>query len=118
MSSYNFEHAAKELGKGAYSITYAPQAIKAMQAANVFPCAAGVGIKDHPEDVHTVFLFESGAVNSLKAILQVAYFCEVSSRSAMLLYQADGLDCAKLSSVQTGGSDRHWLWRIVKWVDI
>ena len=118
MSSYNFEHAAKELSKGSYSITYATKAISAMQSARVFPCAVGVGIADHPEEVHTIFLFESGADNSLKAILQVVYLVEVSSREEMLLYRSDGIDCRKLSAVQTGGVGRHWLWRIVKWVSV
>lgn len=111
-------YAAKELSKGSYSITYATKAISAMQSARVFPCAVGVGIADHPEEVHTIFLFESGADNSLKAILQVVYLVEVSSREEMLLYQSDGIDCRKLSAVQTGGVGRHWLWRIVKWVSV
>ena len=118
MSSYNFEHAAKELGNGSYAITYSDMTIKAIQSAKVFPCAAGIGIKDHPEDVHTIFLFESGAGNPLKAILQVTYLAEVLSRAEMLTYKSIGVDCLKLGIVQTGGSGRHWLWRIVKWVSV
>ena len=118
MSSYNFENAAKELGKGSYSIHYASAAIKAMRLAQVFPCAAGIGIADHPENVHAVFLFDAGAVNQLKAVLQVAYLAEVPSRAAMLAYRSDGTDCGKLTAVQTGNVGRHWLWRIVKWVDV
>ena len=118
MSSLNFENAAKELSKGSYAFHYASAAIKAMQASKVFPCAVGVGVKDHPERVHTIFLFESGANNSLKAILQVVYLAEVPSHAAMLHYKSEGVDCAKLSVVQTGGSGPHWLWRVEKWVSV
>ncbi len=118
MSSFNFENAAKELSKGAYAFYYASDAIKAMQAAKVFPCVVGVGVKNNPEQVHTIFLFESGAVNSLKAILQVVYLAEVPSQVAMFHYKSEGVDCAKLSVVQTGGSGQHWLWRIEKWVPV
>lgn len=118
MSSYNFEHAAKELSKGSYSITYAASAISAMKAAKAFPCAVGIGIKDHPESVHTIFLFESGADNVLKAILQVAFDSTYQTRAELLRSHSAGMDCTRLAPVQTAGVGEHWLWRIVKWVDV
>jgi len=118
MSSYNFEKAAKELSKGAYSIYYAAAAILALKNANAFLCAKGLGIKDHPEDVHSIFLFETGPDNVLKAILQVEYIDEFPSRLALLNSHNDGIDCSKLAPVQSGQNGAHWLWRIVKWVDV
>lgn len=119
MSSYNFERAAKELGAGSYSAYFPTKSIAAMKQAGVFPLEARIGgIKANPESVHTVFLFESGMNNVLKAALQVVYLDEVPSYSEACSYTADGIDCSKLAHVPTGGSGPHWLWRIEKWVDM
>lgn len=117
MPSYYFERAAKELSNGAYSITYAAAAISTFKHANAFLMAADTGVKN-PEGLHTVFLFEAGADNVLKAVLQVLYSGKVSSKTDVGTYVTDGIDGAKLVSVPTGGTAEHWLWKVLKWVDV
>ncbi len=118
MSSRNFEIAAKALAQGAYSVYLAPKSISAMKKANIFMCEKGVGIKSTPENMHTVFLFESGQNNILKAVLQVTYLDEVPSLESAYAYKGEGLNAAALKGVTTGGLDSHWLWRINQWVAV
>lgn len=117
MPSYNFARAARELSNGAYSFHYAAAAIAAFRSANAFMIAADTGVKK-PEDLHTVFLFEPGANNVLKAVLQVLYFGKVPSKTDVATYANDGIDGTKLVSVKTGGTAEHWLWQVLKWVDV
>lgn len=69
-------------------------------------------LKDHPENVHTVFLYNSGADNRLAAVIQVAYLAEVLNRAAMLNYQHEGMACDNLNGVQLAADADHpiWLW--------
>ena len=64
-----------------FFINYAPGTIKLLKEAQAFPLLAGTGIKDHPKNVRTIFLVESGASNKLKAVLRVNYLGEFSSFS-------------------------------------
>ena len=118
MPSYMFEKAAQAIGKDSYFINYAPGSIKLLKGTQAFPLLAGTGIKDHPENVRTIFLVESGASNKLKAVLQVDYLREFSSFADLLAFRDGATDCSKLTGVQTGGKGRHWLWRVTDWVDV
>lgn len=118
MSGFAFLEAAKALGKNAASFHFSAVAIRAMRTVGAFICAEGTGIKEHPERLQSVFLFDAGAENRLAAILQVVYLSAFSSRAEVLSHCADGIDGAKLASVPTGGLGIHWLWRITNWVDV
>ena len=118
MPSYQFEKAAQAIGKDSYFINYAPGSIKLLKEAQAFLFLAGTGIKDHPKNVRTIFLVESGASNKLKAVLQVDYLREFSSFADLLAFRDGVTNCSKLAGVQTGGKGRHWLWRVTDWVDV
>lgn len=120
MSSYNFERAVKELSNGVYEAYFDQVAIKKLKKAMAFPLAAGVTVKEHPEKVHAVFLYNSGNDNKLAAVIQVAYLTEVADHATMVAYEHEGMACSFLDDVQmaAGPNSPVWLWQIVKWVDV
>lgn len=121
MPSYNFEKAVKELSNGVYSDYLDPAHINLLKKAMAFPLPAGIRVKDHPENVHTVFLYNSGGDNKLTAVIQVVFVdSPIVDFTSLLSYRQDGMTCSELAGFKSilEPYSPIWLWQIIKWVDV